>query len=215
MPDSMKDTADAGDDPKRGPMSKVERTIRKYELEGLGEELEKRWLGDGREQESLRSLAAYFNERVLEQALIKAGTEPLQGEIENLYELLTDDDVSEGMRIQAKNTLSQDGVDAEDLLADFVSHQSIHTYLRNFRNVDREPTSDEEKVENSLESVQQLTSRLTKVTDNTVENLRTTGRLDIGNFDVITEVRITCEDCGRQYRPAKLFNRRSCECSPS
>lgn len=200
------------DDSGNAPENKVERVIREYDLEGLGEELERRWLGEGYERQSLRDLADYFNRRVLESALNEAGVVTLQGELSNTYELLTGDDVTEGARIQARNRLERDGVDVEGLRDDFVSHYAIHTYLRDFREAEYSSGDDTDQLEKSVETIQRLTSRLTAVTRRNVENLRSTERLDVGPVDVITDVQVVCEDCGRQYDAVELIERGSCEC---
>ena len=112
------------------PDNKVERVVRKYDLGDLGRELERRWTGEGRERQSLRDLSHYFNRQVLESAMDEAGVMTLQGELENIYELLTGDDVTEGARTQARNRLEREEIDADDLQDDFVSHYAMHTYLR-------------------------------------------------------------------------------------
>ena len=200
------------EDSGNAPENKVERVIQEYELDGLGEELERRWLGEGYERQSLRDLADYFNRRVLESALNEAGVVTLQGELSNTYELLTGDDVTEGARIQARNRLERDGVDVEGLRDDFVSHYAIHTYLRDFREAEYSSGDDEDQLRKSVETIQRLTSRLTAVTRRNVENLRSTERLDVGPVDVITDVQVVCEDCGRQYDAVELVERGSCEC---
>ncbi|RDZ92160.1 hypothetical protein DEQ92_22615, partial [Haloferax sp. Atlit-6N] len=68
------------------PSSKVARLISEYGLDGLGDELEARWTGDGVERTSLRDLADYFNERLLEQALIDAGMSALESDVSSTYE---------------------------------------------------------------------------------------------------------------------------------
>jgi hypothetical protein len=194
------------------PDNKVERVIRNYGLEDMGTELERRWLGEGYERQSLRDLADHFNRQVLESALNEAGVVTLQGELSNTYELLTGDDVTEGARIQARNRLKRDDIDVEALLDDFVSHYAIHTYLRDYREVEYPTGDDEDQLAKSVETIQRLTSRLTAVTRRNVENLRSTERLDVGPVDVITDVQVVCEDCGRQYDAVELVERGACEC---
>lgn len=192
--------------------SKVERIIQKYGLEELRDELVRYWLGDGTERKSLRSLADYFNKRLIRRALLESGNDPLQGEVENFYELLTGENTTEGMRLQARDTLEQQGLDVEELKNDFVSHQAIHTYLRDYRGVERTEAGDEKRLKNSLESIHRLVSRLDAVTEKTLNNLRSTGRLDIVEFDVIIQTQIICEQCGRQYQIEDLFDRGGCKC---
>jgi hypothetical protein len=194
------------------PNSKVERVIQSYGLDGLGEELELRWLGEGYEQQSLRDLADYFNKRVLERTLAETNVVRLQGELENTYELLTGDDVTEGSRIQARNRLEREGVDVDALLEDFVSHYAIHTYLREHRGVEYPSSDDEDQREKSVETIRRLTSRLTAVTRRNVENMRSTDRLDVGPVDVIADVQVVCEECGRQYDAIELLERGGCRC---
>jgi len=81
--------------PDNRPRNKVARLIEKYELTGLGAELEARWTGDGVERTSLRDLADQFNQRLLAAALEEAGRTPLDDEIASLYDDLTGDDVSQ------------------------------------------------------------------------------------------------------------------------
>jgi hypothetical protein len=201
-----------GTDAANGADNKIARVIRKRDLEGLGEELEGRWLGDGYEQLSLRDLADYFNRQVLESALEAADVVMLEGELDNTYELLTSDDVTEGARTQARNRLEREGVDVEAVQGDFVSHYAVHTYLREFRGVEYPSADDEDQREKSIETVRRLTSRLTAVTRRNVENLRSTGRLDVGPVDVITDVQVVCEECGRQYDAVELIERGVCRC---
>ena len=87
------------------PSSKVARLLSEYGLDGLGEELEVRWTGDGVERTSLRDLADYFNERLVERALIDAGMSALDSDVSTTYRNLTDDDVSTGVRTDARTRL--------------------------------------------------------------------------------------------------------------
>jgi len=145
--------------------TKVARLLEERELEELGAELERRWLGEGVERESLRDLARRFNVRLLRDHMRESGLAPLEGEAANTYRLLTDDEVSAGMRVQAERELERAGIDVSDRLltddevsagmrvqaereleragidvselrTDFVSHQAIHTYLRSERDLE-------------------------------------------------------------------------------
>lgn len=195
-------------------VTKVRRILESYELSGLGEELAARWVGDGYERESLRPLADRFNRRVLAARMEAAGLSPLDGEVENTYRLLTDDDVSAGMQTQVRRRLERAGIDIESLLSDFVSHQAIHTYLTKDREV--EPPSDQlstgERLERDRETIQRLQSRLEAVTDNTIGRLQTTNQLSVGQFTVLVDVQVFCEECGEQYEITELLDAGRCEC---
>lgn len=197
----------------RGRRSKVDRVIEERNLAGLGAELEQRWSGDGERHESLRDLAGYFNRRVLEASMRDADLEVLDGEVENLYGLLTDDDVTAGTRIQAERRLERAGIDLEELRADFATHQAIHTYLRNHRGAESPDRRTKESVDDHRDTLDQLRSRSQAVTRTTLESLQRSDNLSIGEFDVFVDIRVTCTGCGTQYAVGDLIESRSCECS--
>ncbi len=195
-------------------VTKVRRVIDRYELSGLGDELAARWVGDGYDRESLRSLAERFNRRVLAAGMEAAGLTPLDGEVDNTYRLLTDDEVSAGMQTQVERRLERDGLDIERLRTDFVSHQAVHTYLTDDREID--PPGDNESVADRLardrETIQRLASRLEAVTENTVSRSAATDRLDVGDCSVLVDLQVVCTDCGHTYEVAELFEQGGCEC---
>ncbi|WP_440009481.1 rod-determining factor RdfA [Halomicrococcus sp. SG-WS-1] len=199
-----------------GTRSKVQRVIDEYELAGMGEQLEAYWTGDDEEEYSLRELADVFNRAVLRAALDRAGASPLEGEVENTHRLLTDDSVSSGVRTETRNALARDGVAVEELEDDFVTHQAIHTYLTKHRGVSYESSADEtDQVEKSAETIQRLRTRTAAVTETTLENLETTDRITLGDFDVIVDVRVLCDTCGRSYTVDEILEDGGCGCPPS
>jgi len=191
--------------------SKVGRLIDTYGMDGIGQELEDRWIGDGYESQSLRSLADWFNRQLLAAKLEGAGETPIDGEVANLYRLLTEDDVTAGMRIDAEATLERHGIDPETVRDEFVSHQAVHTYLTEFRNASKERPSGD-RVKKVRTTVQRLQSRLIAVIENNLSQLRTTDRLVLGEFNVLVDVQIFCEDCGASYSITELLDRGGCDC---
>lgn len=194
------------------PSSKVARLLTEYELEGLGEELEVRWTGDGVERTSLRDLAEYFNERLLERALIDAGMSALDSDVSTTYRNLTDDDVSTGVRTDARTRLESNGIDVNDLESDFVSYQAIRSYLTEYRDAEYRRLSDDEKVEKDLESIQRLMTRTLSVTEERIEKLTQTGRIQAEGFEVLLDVQVLCESCGKQYSISEFLDERGCDC---
>jgi hypothetical protein len=194
-----------------GPRGKVERVIDRYDLEGIGDELERRWTGVSGERESLRSLADRFNRSVLRAALDEAGASPLDGEVENTYRLLRGDDVSPGMRTEVRRQLERDGVDLERVESDFVSHQAIHTYLREHRGAELE-TEEESRVEKETRTIRRLQGRISVVTESGVTRLSNAGDITVGDFEVLTDVQVYCSDCGAQYEAVELIERGGCDC---
>ena len=192
--------------------SKVVAVIRRRNLTGLGDELVERWTGETTERMSLRELAEYFNRELLAQTLRDASVTTLDGESANIYRLLTDDDVSSGAAVQATNRLEQHGIDVDRLVADFVSRQAIHTYLTGYRDVSYS-SPDVDPVETETTNVQRLKRRMTTIVESKVERLRSTDRITLGEFNLLVDMRVLCEDCGAQYQVTELFERGGCECS--
>ena len=190
--------------------SKVERVVEKYDLENFGDELARRWTApeDG---DSLRNLADLMNQKVISAALRETNAEVLQGEVENMYTLLTDDETTEGMRVQAKNTLESKGVDVDQLLSDFVSHQAVYTYLTDIRDVSKEANSTN-RVDSVIQAVQKLRGRLVAVIERNLTSLRSTHKLRLGDFDVLVDTQVYCRDCGTQYEVIQLLERGGCDC---
>lgn len=190
---------------------KVGRVADRYDLTDIDRELRTRWQGEGTEKHSLRKLENYLNRRVLEAALREAGVETLHGEVENLYDLLSDDATSEAARLEARKRLERDGVDIERVESDFVSHQSIHTHLRECLDVRHDP-GEGATVERGSSTVYALRNRTETVTAGTLERLRDNGALDLEEFDVYVDVRVACEECGRFHEIGSLFEAGGCEC---
>jgi hypothetical protein len=197
-----------------GPSSsKVARLLAEYGLgDSFGDELERLWTAEGDRRESLRDLADRFNRRLLESALRAGGASPVDGEVANLYRLLTDDDVSSGMRTEARTRLEREGVDVDQLERDFVSYQAIRSYLTEYRDAEYEEPSATEQVEGVLETIQRLRSRLRSITEGSLDRLRSTDRLTLGAFRLFVDVDVLCEDCGAQYGVVELLERGGCDC---
>ncbi|QRV16217.1 rod-determining factor RdfA [Haloterrigena salifodinae] len=191
---------------------KLGRVATQYELAGLNDDLVAYWTGDGDDQRSTRELATYVNHRVLEAALEEADIPPKEGEVENTYRLLTDDDVSSGTRVQTRNELQRDGVPIDRVESDFVSHQTVYKHLTDCLGAKLETPSDEERLESSSEKLGALQNRTAAVTADTVAQLERNEVVAIGDFDVTVSVTVTCEDCLQEYTIRELLENRACDC---
>ena len=161
---------------------------------------------------SLRKAAAEFDRAVLRAALQDEGDlVPLDGEVENLYRLLQDEDVSEGMRVQARNRLDRAGVDVDALESDFVSYQTINRHLRDCLGRSREDTSSLD-VETAKDRIYSLQTRLEAVTGETLEQLDRMETLSVSQPDVYVDVTVRCGVCDEQYPLERLFERGGCSC---
>lgn len=194
------------------PSSKVARLIEDYGLEDFGAELEARWTASGAERMSLRDLATMFNKRLLEQQMLDAGMNALESNVESTYQNLTDDDVSTGIRTDTRNQLERNDIDVDALLSDFVTYQAIRSYLKEWRGAAYEGPSDEEKIQKDLDSIQRLFTRAMSVTEDRIEKLRDSGRFDLGEFEVLFDTQVLCQECGAQYTVAELFEQQGCDC---
>ncbi|WP_049921740.1 rod-determining factor RdfA [Halopiger djelfimassiliensis] len=191
---------------------KVGRVADRYGLVGLDDELVSYWTDRTDERYSTRDLAEHVNQRVLESALDDAGLQYKDGEVENTYRLLTSDDVSSGTRVQTRKELERDGIDVEDVQGDFVSHQTVYNHLTNCLEASLESPSDEERLERSRDKLGALRNRTAAVTEDTVDQLQRSDVLDIGEFNVLVTVSVTCEDCKQQYTIRDLLDQGGCDC---
>ncbi|WP_459192010.1 rod-determining factor RdfA [Halosimplex sp. J119] len=193
------------------PRSKVARIITAYDLDGIGDRLVERWTGAASERTSLRDLADEFNRELLRTAMREAGRNPMERVVEQTYEALTADGVSEGRKAEVRNELSRDGVDVDALREDFVSHQSMHTYLTSVRGATA-PTTDADPVETDVRTVQRLLGRTSTVAENTLERHRDADRIDLGDFDVFLDLRVLCHRCGTDRDVVALLENGGCAC---
>lgn len=192
---------------------KVSRLIEKYELTGIGDELERRWTRS-EDRLSLRDLADFFNRRILGAALETEGSAALDGEVENLYRLLTSEDITSGVRQQARNRIDRRGVDPDSLEGDFVSYQAVRTYLKNDRDATPPDTasSPRERVTRKRSTIQRLTTRLVTVTEQSLDELANASAVTLGDFEVLVAVRVHCSDCNTQSPVTELLAEGGCEC---
>lgn len=210
--DSSSGGPDDGDST-AGRRSKVSRVANTYGLSGLGNELERRWLGRGGDRQSLRELANHVNRRIL--AAVLAEAQPaVDGEIANYYRLLTDESVSASARAEAETRLARVGADIEAIQEDFVSHQAVHNYLTDVRQVDypSEQSRSDEVVSSRRDAIQRLRSRLAAVTKRSLYNLERAGHITLGSFEVLVRLSIYCSDCGATQDVATLLQNGGCDC---
>ena len=198
-----------------GPRGKVATLIDEYDLTGVGDELVKAWTMDTDDRKSLRELADDFNVALLGRALQNSSAQTLDGEAANIYRLLTSDEVTSGTRIEAENRLEDDGIDVDRIRDDFVTRQAIHTYLTSDRDASYSSSdpSSEERLENGLQTVQRLKSRLAAVAEQTLSELVDSGLVAVGNSQIVVLVRVQCEYCGVQYPFTEFIRSGGCDCS--
>jgi hypothetical protein len=191
----------------RGRRGKVERLIDEYDLD-VGPELIDAWTRE-QNRRSLRNLARYFNRELLRERLDRHGVSSVGMDIETVYRHLRGEE-SAGSQTRVHRQLDREGVDVESLREEFVSHTAIRTFLRN-RSVTR--SEDEgDQVAAEATHIQQLQNRTAVVAEDKLETLRSTDRVLIGDFRVLVDVQVFCEDCQRQFDINELLEVRRCSC---
>ena len=189
---------------------KIVQLLVDYDLEDLGDDLIRRWTAS-ENRSSLRELAKDINKIILSQHMREAGMDPVEGEAENFYRLLTDEGVTPGSYTQAKRRLERRGINVEELIDDFVSRQAVHTYLTNYRNATY-PTRSEDRLKRDREYLSNMKRRNRTITENKLQALVETDRLNLGEFTVVLDLQVFCEDCQSQYDMVELLERAECDC---
>ncbi|MFA9503914.1 rod-determining factor RdfA [Natrinema sp. H-ect1] len=200
------------DDSRGGRRTKVERVMDQYGLEEWGERLEAEWIGDGTDRTSLRDLATEFNEAVLRAAVREAGGSALDTDVGSLYRTLTDDDASRSVAVRRRRELERAGVDVDAVESDFVTHQTIYSYLTNVREASLPEEDTEDRIERKKETVQRLAGRTQVITESTLEELGNADEITDREYEVFVDVRTICGNCGADYGIAELLERGGCDC---
>jgi hypothetical protein len=193
------------------PTTKIDRVIEKYDLNGMAEQLENRWLGAGsRDQSSTRELADHFNKAVLK-AVIQGGSAfTLSGDVEHVYDVLTDGEDADATLVRSR--LEQNGVDAEAVTGDFISHQTVYRYLTEHLGVERPEKGSEERLDDAIETIQRLQGRTTAVTEQNIQTLKNGDIVSVGDFSVLNDIQVLCGNCGRSHDVTSFLEGGGCEC---
>jgi len=194
------------------PSNKVAKLIEQHELGELGDELRRYWTGEGVERMSLRDLADYFNKRILESEMERAGMSTLAQEVDTVYANLTDESVSVGVETDTKNTLSESGIDPDELRRAFVSYQTVRTYLKEYQDAKYEEVSTEEKILKDIESLKRLETRSQSVATDKIEKLMSADRIAASEFEVFVDMSVLCQNCGKQYPADEFIESGGCDC---
>jgi hypothetical protein len=190
---------------------KVAQVADEFDLHDIEDQIAEYWTSE-EDSLSLRELATLFNRRVLGAAMERAHMDPLDGEIENIYRLLTDDDVSSGVRTETRKKLERNGIDVDQLESSFVTYQAVRTYLKEGRDLEYERDDDGDRIESVATSVNRLQNRTAAVTEEKLSRLRRNEDISLGEFRVLLDLRVFCEDCGTQYEFGDLLDEGGCRC---
>lgn len=195
------------------PCCKVGAVAEAYELGNLDATLRERWTA-AEDRSGVRELADHVNTRLVRSTLHARHEGSLSGEAENYYRLLTDDDVSRGMRAEARGRLRDRGVDVGALEDRFVSHQTVYRHLTDCLGLDREsaPNDPETAVRDAVGTIRALQRRTEVVATSTLERLERADHVDVGELDVLVDVVVSCRVCGERFPLSESLAGRSCDC---
>lgn len=207
--------SDSSDPAEPSRQTKVGRLITEYGLDGIGDELERRWTGQEENRDSLRTLADVFNRQVLAQVMTDRGMDTIDGEVENYYRLLTDEDISKGTKTETEMRLQQAEIDTEALRKDFVTYQAIRTFLQDVRGASYSPDNTTSTVESVQTSFDRLIGRATAVVEQKLRQFQSSEQFTLGSFQVRASVAVYCEDCETQYDVTTLLDQGGCDCKNS
>jgi len=120
--------------------------------------------------------------------------------------------VALGRGQKKRRELERSGIDIDAVRSDFVTHQTIYTYLTNVRDASLPDEDTEDRLERKKETVQRLAGRTQVVTESTLEELRNAEEITDREYDVFVDVRTICANCGTDYSVAELLDQGGCDC---
>lgn len=197
---------------------KVGRNIEQYRLDDLNTQLRRRRQEDGA---SLRELADYVNQRILAAALTAEDVDvddALFGSINSenalpiLYEAIEGDETPAEQTARVRTRLAQLGVDIETVEADWITHPTVRTHLRECLEIDTQRTSTIAP-DDARDTIEWARTQCTNIVDQTFTRLRNADVVSTGPLDITITIQITCTACRTTYRPSQLLTHRECACT--
>lgn len=183
---------------------KVGRIAEKYDIspgvsdETLDDQLEKRWVGAEEYPEtSLRTLVDWLHKHVMRTRYTEHGRSTLEPHLESDYEVLqrTGDENHHAIL----SDLEADGVDGEELLADFVSPSTMYRHLTQCLDVqkgDGQPESDASSDRNKLEYVENTAEMYLSDLLTSWENRGVVPQAS--EADITVRIYLECPECSKQ-----------------
>ncbi|WP_256300864.1 rod-determining factor RdfA [Haloarchaeobius salinus] len=187
---------------------KVGRVTAEYGRSDVDDWLTAEWQ-DGT---SVRSLTETLNRDLVEAELTAVDVSRFEWSRTPVYEALHTDELAESEVIEIRRELDRAGVDVEQLADRLVSHQTVYRHLTNCLEAsgpDEKTTT--ERSEQARDRIYALQQRTSLVTESTLESLQNAGVTDVGDPEVLVDVRIVCRDCGRSMDLERVLTD-GCDC---
>ncbi len=188
---------------------KVDRVRDKYDLYNLDARLEHRYRST---DEGVRQLEDWINCQILERAMEKAGMTVLDGEERNYYRLLTNDEVLDSARREARGELREASVDVDEVESNFVSYQTVRKHLNECLDIDTsrdynpDPGAD-------LQQIKKMRQRVTNVIEGSLARLSREDVAHIEDPSVTVSFKIRCGNCRRRHDVIEfLSGNATCTC---
>lgn len=172
---------------------KIGNLVAKYQLPTVDSRLVEEWQSG----KSVRRLTEELNKDVVESELTAANVGQVEWSRSPVYEALHTDELSEAEAIEIRRELDRAGVDVEKLSSDMVSHQTVYRHLTQCLDASKsDGRTPEERREKAKDTVYALQQRTEIVTESTIQALQTAGVTDLGEIEVLIDLRVVCSDCG-------------------
>ena len=170
-----------------------------------------------------RDLADYVNQRILAAALASAGvdvTDALFGAVSSddaltaLYEALANTDTPAERQARVRTRLAQLGVDVETVEANWITHPTIRTHLRDCLGITTRRTATVTP-DDARDTIEWGRTRCANVIDQTFKRLRNADIVSTGPLEITVTIQLTCTTCGETFRPGQLLTDTECACTPA
>lgn len=191
---------------------KVDWAVEAYDLDpardgydSVDAYLQARWTGaDGRAADGYRTLATWFNKRLLKQVYDANGRETVGPRLDSEYDALTGDD--ELARREVMDDLRADGIDASALVDDMVSWSTLRHHLKDCLEAEKSPASADTDWER--ESVRIASERTAEKVAEALRSLDSKGELpNADRAEVTVQVQLSCPACPVRVSLAEAISR--------
>lgn len=173
---------------------KVGRVSRVYELPKEDTQLVEKWQSGT----SVRQLTEEINKDIVRSKLETANVGQIKLSQSPVYKALHTNELSKAEEIKIRRELDHAGIDVEKLSSDLVSHQTVYRHLKQCLDVSKgEDQTPNERREKAKDTVYALQQRTEIVTESTIHMLQTADITNLGNIEVVVDLQIVCDDCGR------------------
>jgi hypothetical protein len=169
---------------------KVCRVLDERDMTQYKERLINQWQADKPQRKGYRQLAEWLNVMMLRREMDHAGLSTLGNEPESKYERLRNDD--ETVSAEVRTNLRNEGIDVDELDADFVSYGVVRTHLKQCLGLNRAVESTEWE----RDAIEYTRDHATGKLEDAVRSLVNKGELAAcGDVDVHVTLEVECDGC--------------------